>query len=245
MDRLIYTALTGLQRTQEAQTVTAHNLANLSTPGFRKEMSLLSAGWLVGDPESQSARVQSGGEASMDLLSPGRIEATGRPLDVAMDGNAWLAVADDRGAPALTRRGDLSVDPNGRLVTGDNHAVLDESGTPVQIPADFSSLRIGRDGTLEILPPDEVTWAPVGRLLLQSPPPETMSRGVDGLFRSTENEQDQQATLRTGALERSNMEAAEALVELIQQSRMFEMQTKLVTAAREMDEAGATLMRVE
>ncbi len=245
MDRLIYTALTGLQRTQEAQTVTAHNLANLSTPGFRKEMSLLSAGWLTADGGPQSARVQSGGEASVDLFTPGRIEATGRPLDIAMDGDAWLAVADDSGAPALTRRGDLAVNADGGLVTGDGRPVLDEGGGPIRIPADFSSLRIGRDGSIEILPPGEMVWAPVGRLNLQSPPPASMTRGVDGLFRSAEAAHDPQATLHSGALERSNMEPAEALVELIQQSRMFEMQTKLVSAAREMDEGSASLMRVQ
>lgn len=244
MDRLIYTALSGLQRTQEAQTVTAHNLANLSTPGFRKELSVLSAGWLVADQLPTSARVQSGGEASMDLLSPGRIEATGRELDVAMDGNAWLSVADAQGQPALTRRGDLMVDANGALVTGAQNPVLGEDGAPIRIPAEFSSLRIGRDGALEILPPGEITWAPAGRIMLQSPAADTLGRGEDGLFRSPDATHDPQATLRTGALERSNLEPALALVELIQQSRMFEMQTKLLTAAREMDESSAALMRI-
>ena len=97
MDRLIYTALTGLQRAQESQAVTAHNLANLSTPGFRREMASLSSAYLTPTCAASSARVQSGGESPHDLRAAGRVETTGNPLDVALDGGAWLAVLDDAG----------------------------------------------------------------------------------------------------------------------------------------------------
>ncbi|MCG2840079.1 flagellar basal body rod protein FlgF [Sandaracinobacter sp. RS1-74] len=244
MDRLIYTALTGLQRAQEAQGVTANNLANLQTPGFRREMAALSGGWLVGQGAAGTARVQSGGEAPADVQSQGRVEATARPLDIAIDGNAWLTVGDAAGNPALTRRGDLRVDSGGRLLTGDGLPVMGEDG-PVQLPSDFSSLRIANDGALEILPVGEAVWAPVGRLLLQSAPAASLERGEDGLFRSPQAQPDPGATIQTGALERSNMDAASALVELVEQSRRFEMQTKLLSAAREMDEGAAALMRVQ
>lgn len=244
MDRLVYTALTGLQRAQEAQGVTANNLANLSTPGFRREMVALSAGWLVAGSPAGSARVQSGGEAPVDLTQPGRVVVTDRPLDIAMEGNAWLGVEDSGGNPALTRRGDLRVDSGGRLLTGGGHAVLGEDG-PIRLPSDFASARIARDGSVEILPAGESAWTPVGRLMLQSPPVATLSRGEDGLFRSPEAERDTAAMVQSGALEQSNMDAASALVELVEQSRRFELQTRLLTAAREMDEGGAALMRVE
>ena len=76
MDRLIYTLLTGLQRMQESQGVTAHNLANVSTPGFRREMLAMQQAWLApGDGRVLATRVQAGGESPHDLFRPGRVEA--------------------------------------------------------------------------------------------------------------------------------------------------------------------------
>jgi flagellar basal-body rod protein FlgF len=244
MDRLVYTALTGLQRAQEAQAVTAHNLANAATPGFRREMAALSAGYVAGGSAALAARVQSGGESPHDLLNPGRLDQTGRSLDIAMDGGAWLAVQDAQGGEALTRRGDLRLDAEGRLQTGDGRPVLGEGGAIV-IASGFQTLRIGRDGTIETRAADDAPYAAVGRLRLHSPDPATLERGTDGLFRSPETPPDETATVTVGAIERSNVEPAAALVELVQQSRSFELQTKLLSAAREMDEGSAALMRVE
>ena len=85
----------------------------------------------------------------------------------------------------------------------------------------------------------------MGRLKLVTPDPATLERGADGLFRSPDAQADTAATVTVGALERYNVEPASALVELVQQSRSFELQTKLLSAAREMDEGSAALMRVE
>jgi flagellar basal-body rod protein FlgF len=244
MDRLVYTALSGLQRAQEAQAVTAHNLANVATPGFRREMAALSAGYVGEGGASISARVQSGGESPHDLLGPGRMDQTGRPLDIAMDGGAWLAVQDQTGAEALTRRGDLRLDADGRLLTGDGRPVIGEDGA-ITIAAGFQSLRIARDGTLETRATDDAPYAAIGRLRLVTPDPATLERGADGLFRAPDAAADPAATVTSGALERANVEPASALVELVQQSRSFELQTKLLSAAREMDEGSAALMRVE
>ncbi|MBS3960365.1 MAG: flagellar hook-basal body complex protein [Sandarakinorhabdus sp.] len=243
MDRLVYTALTGLQRMQEAQAVTAHNLANAATPGFRREMTALSAGWIASEGSALTARVQSGGESPHDLLRAGRVEATQNPLDVAMNGGAWLSVADGQGADALTRRGDLRLDGEGRLLTGDGRPVLGEDG-PIQIATGFASVRIGRDGSIETRAGSEAPFVPVARLRLVSPDPATLERGADGLFRSEGAAPDPLATVTTGAIERSNVDTTASLVELVEQSRAFEVQTKLLTAAREMDEGTAALMRI-
>lgn len=244
MDKLIYTALTGLQRTQEAQAVTAHNLANIQTPGFKREMASLESGWLATEQQRATARVHAGGEAPVDMLEPGHIEATERPLDIAMMDDAWLVVESADGSPAFTRRGDLRVQADGHLVIGSGHRVLGEGGTPIQLPTDFHSLRIGSDGRMDIFSPEDNQWAEVGQLQLQTPPKDQMTRGVDGLFHADWDEVDENARVHVGALERSNMSSANALVELVEQSRLFEMQTRLVTAAREMDEGTAQLMRL-
>ena len=244
MDRLVYTALTGLQRAQEAQAVTAHNLANVNTPGFRQEMAALSAGWITPQGSALTARVQSGGESPHDLLRAGRVEVTGGALDIAMDGGAWLAVQDSVGGEALTRRGDLRLDAEGRLLTGDGSPVLGEDG-PIQITGGFANVRISRDGGIETRLADDQPWIQMAKLKLVSPDPATLSRSADGLFHSSAAETDTNATVMTGAIERSNVETSAALVQLIEQSRSFEMQTKLLSAAREMDEGTAQLMRLQ
>ena len=207
-------------------------------------MAALSAGWITPQGSALTARVQSGGESPHDLLRAGRVEVTGEPLHVAMDGGAWLAVQDANGAEALTRRGDLRLDADGRLLTGDGSPVLGEDG-PIQVAAGFANVRIGRDGSVETRLTGDQPWVQMGRLKLVSPDPAGLSRGADGLFRSATAEADPAATVTTGAIERSNVESTAALVELIEQSRSFEMQTKLLSAAREMDEGTAQLMRVQ
>ncbi len=246
MDRLIYTALTGLQRNQEAQSVTAHNLANAQTPGFRREMAALSSGWLdtAGGSGALATRVQSGGESPHDLLRAGKVEATENPLDVAMDGGAWLAVEDKVGQQALTRRGDLRLDAEGRLTTGDGHPVIGDGG-PIQLAGGFSQVRITRSGGVETRANAESPFIEVARLTLVSPDPATLARSPDGLFRAPVMTADPLATVTTSAIERSNVDPNQSLVELVEQSRAFEMQTKLIAAAREMDEGTASLMRVQ
>jgi len=247
MDRLVYTALTGLQRSWEAQAVTAHNIANAATPGFRREMAALAHGWLAPPPGAAplATRVQSGGEAPHDLLAAGRIETTGNPLDIALNGGAWLAVEDASGGEGLTRRGDLRFNAEGRLFTGDGRAVLGEEG-PIQLAATAASVRIARDGTIEAQAAPDAPFVAVARLRLVSPDPATLARSADGLFRTPEPlPPDPTATVTTGALEQSNVAPAAALVELIDQSRRFEFQTRLIATARELDEGSARLMRVE
>lgn len=244
MDRLIHTALTGLQRAAEAQAVNAHNLANSQTPGFRREMVALGAGWLRADGVAMSARVQSGGESPHDLQQAGPLEATGHPLDIAMEGPAWLVVADAEGQPALTRRGDLRIDGAGRLLTGDGRPVLGEEG-PILIATGFASARIDGSGSVQIRAATDGPFVTVDRLRLVSPEPLALSRGTDGLFRAPDAEPDPAARVRPGTLERSNAEPVAALVEMIELSRRFELQTRLLTTARDLDTGTAALMRME
>ncbi|WP_448586433.1 flagellar basal body rod protein FlgF [Thermaurantiacus sp.] len=247
MDRLIYTALSAMQRAQEAQGVTAHNLANAHTPGFRREMLSMQQGYLVVRAAATPllTRVQAGAEAPHDLLRSGRIETTGRPLDLALEGGAWLAVSDAAGAEAYTRRGDLRLGPDGSLMTGQGQPVRGAEG-PIVIAGGFDAIRIASDGRIETRAAFDAPFVEVARLKLVSPPPAALARGPDGLFRAAAPlEADPLARVTIGALETSNVEVAEALVELIEQARGFEMQTKLLAAARELDERTAALMRVE
>jgi flagellar basal-body rod protein FlgF len=168
-------------------------------------------------------------------FTPGPVNATGRDLDVAMEGDAWLAVQDDAGAEAYTRRGDLQINAEGMITSG-GHPVMGEDG-PVIVPLG-ATVSIGADGTISAIgagdQPDAMVE--VGQLKMVTPPQESvLMHGDDGLFRAlgangnaTALPGDEGARLQTGALEGSNVSAVNAMVKMIASSRLYEMQMKAV-----------------
>jgi flagellar basal-body rod protein FlgF len=252
MDRVIYTALTGLIAKQRAQAVTANNLANAETIGFRREIVAAEGRYLRG-PESLGAstitRAQTGSPSLATPMDHGRSQSTGRALDIALEGEAWLAVEapPQNGQPreAYTRRGDLSISPSGQLRLGDGRLPLNVEGSPIQIPAN-AALQVATDGSL-FARVDGVDQ-PLGRLkLVRGGAKETgFDKGPDGQFTApTPLPADPSARLVTGTLETANVETAAALVELVEQSRAFDSSARLLSTARELDEAGARLIRLE
>jgi len=131
MDRLIYTALSGMRGSMSRQTATANNLANANTPGFRAEMQAARSLWVQGEGFETRAPVSQ--EVTGADMTAGSINHTGRDLDVAMTGDALLTVQAEDGSEAYTRRGDLQLSASGLLTTGDGHPVLGESG-PLTLP---------------------------------------------------------------------------------------------------------------
>lgn len=245
MDRLIYTSLTALRGAQARQTATANNLANASTPGFRAEMAEAQAIWLRG-PQVDGRAVASEEVIGADMRA-GTVTATGRDLDLTLDGNALLAVQAEDGAEAYTRRGDLQLSESGLLTTGDGHPVLGNQGPLIIPPAD--SLRIDREGRVWIVPAGGDPQAPqeVGQLKLASPLGSPVFKGLDGLFRVPDGgilPEDFEARVKSGALEGSNVNASYALTEMIEASRNWDMQLKMIGDARDLDAATAELMQL-
>ncbi|WP_375289067.1 flagellar basal body rod protein FlgF [Qipengyuania sp.] len=245
MDRLIYTALSGLSASMDRQRVIASNMANAQTIGFRAELMDQRAVTIAGEqPEvraQQQALVRSadmqGGEAVM----------TSRPLDIALDGSALLAVQADDGSEAYTRRGDLSVRADGVVVNGDGAMVIGEAG-PITVPL-TGRISVTPSGAVTVSDPatPDLPAIEVAQLKLASPDGSQIAKGVDGLFRVVGGgilPTDEAATLKPGYLEQSNVKPTEVLVEMIDQQRLFEMRTKLVTTAKTIDESGARLMRL-
>jgi flagellar basal-body rod protein FlgF len=245
MDRLIYSSLAAMRGAMSRQATTANNLANVNTTGFRGEMTHAQAMWLSGQGLDTRATV-SGEVAGADMRA-GTVSATGRDLDVALDGDALLAVQATDGSEAYTRRGDLMMTDSGLLTTGDGKPVLGDGG-PITLPP-YDSLKIAKDGTISIIPvggkPQDVQI--VDRLKLVSPAGSTIAKGLDGLFRQTSGgtlPADPDAKLTSGSLEGSNVNASSALIEMIDASRSWETQVKMLTTAQDMDKSAADLMRL-
>ncbi|MBL8345913.1 MAG: flagellar basal-body rod protein FlgF [Rubrivivax sp.] len=238
MDRLIYLAMAGAKATMQRQDVLAHNLANASTTGFRAEMQAFRAVPVRGDGASTRVYALESTVGYDDRAGP--LQTTGRALDVAPQGRAWLAVQSLEGTEAYTRAGALQVSAEGQLVTPSGLPVLGDGG-PIAVPAG-ATLEVASDGTITATTANGRP-TPVGRLKLVTP--ETpLERGADGLFRvggpdAGDLPVDPTARLQSGALEGSNVSAVETMVAMIAAARQFEQQMKVLQGA-EQREQGAT-----
>ena len=246
MDRLIYSALSGMRSSMEHQRVIASNMANANTPGFRAEL-MDSRPVTVAAPDGLETRAMQQALVRGADMAQGEFTLTSRSLDIAVEGEALIAVQSAEGEEAYTRRGDLSLSGTGLLVTGEGFPVIGEAG-PITIPPG-GMVTISNDGTVMVGNPDAPEAPPLeaGKIKLASPAGSDIAKGLDGLFRVRGGgvlPADAEATVKPGYLEQSNVQMTEILVEMIDQQRLFEMRTKLVTTARELDESGATLMRL-
>lgn len=245
MDRLVHTAMTAMRGAMARQTAIANNLANANTTGFRAEIANASTTWLNGP--GVNARAQASEQVIAADMASGTVTQTGNPLDIALNGDALLTVQAPDGDEAYTRRGDLKMSESGLLTTGDGHPVLGEGGPITLPPAD--SITIAKDGGIWIVPQggDPAQSQQIDRLKLASPQGSQIAKGLDGLFREKNGgvlPSDPDATVTAEALEGSNVNPTLALVQMIDASRAWETQIKLVSTAKEMDDGGASLMRL-
>lgn len=246
MDRMLYVAMAGASQTMLAQGANAHNLANASTPGFREDLLAFS------DEALQGAGYQSRVYATADSpgvnLQPGSIMATGNELDIAVNGEGWIAVRAADGSEGYTRAGDLRVLPTGELVNGAGFAVIGSSGAPIALPPS-EKVEIGVDGTITVRPNGQspAALAVVDRIKLVNPDPAQLEKGLDGLMRLRDGAAapaDAKVTVVSGALEGSNVNPVDAMVNMIELARQYEMEVKLMKAAEENDQSSAQLMRI-
>lgn len=248
MDKLVYTALSGLKGQMAAQAAIANNIANASTTGFRADRVAFQQMMLKGGGGLPSRTLA--GEEVLDAdRSPGAIQSTGRPLDVAVTGTAWIAVQASDGTEAYTRRGDLKINQSGVLETGDGFPVMG-SGGPITVPP-AQKVAIAEDGSIAIQPLGGEDGAPmqvIDRIKLASPEGSTTVKGLDNLLHVKGGgvlPDDLEAKVVAGSLEGSNVNLTQALVDMIENQRSYEVQANLLKEARKMDESSASLMRVQ
>jgi len=239
MDKLIFTAVSGAERTLRAQQVRANNLANADTPGFRANIELASTQALGGygydDVHMASA------EADTISTRAGTVRETGRALDVALSGNGYLAL-DWNGGEAYTRAGAIAIDATGALSVN-GRPLLGEGG-PIVLPP-HTAVDIAADGTISVLPEGATLNQVVDRLRLVSAEGAELSKNEAGLIVARNGEalaQDPNARLQSRALEGSNVSAVEEMVAVMSLNRSFELQMKMFKASDSMNESGNRLL---
>ena len=245
MDRLIYTAFSGLNSSMLRQRVIAANMANAQTIGYRADTVSFTPMTLKGG--GLEVRAMNETEVRGASMSPGSLTQTGKPLDIAMEGDVLLAVQGADGGEAYTRRGDLAVAPTGLLVNGDGAPVLGENG-PITVPPG-RQVTVGPDGQVLLRDPalPDAPPARIDRIKLASPAGSRIEKGLDGLFRVYGGgvlPADEAGKVIIGNLEQSNVNPSDVLVQMVEAQRLFDIRTKLVSTARELDQGSAQLMKL-
>ncbi len=246
MDRLLYISMTGAAQNLRAQQTISHNLANVSTTGFQADLDAYKSLALKGD--GFDTRVYNQHHRSGIDFQHGAMMNTGRELDAAIQGDGLFAVQAPDGTEAYTRAGDFRVDQNGFLTTGRGLMVLGEGG-PVSVPP-YQKLDIGADGSISIIAIGQTAESVtiVDRIKMVKPDMQQLQKGGDGLLRLRDggiSEADASVRLVPGTLESSNVNAVSELVSLLDNSRQFELQVKMMKAAEEADESSTKLMRTK
>ncbi len=238
MDRLIYLSMSGAKAAMQRQDVLANNLANASTNGFRAELQAHRAVPIRGDGSTTRAFALETTVGSDTRAGP--VQSTGRALDVAMQGNAWLAVQGLDGTEAYTRAGSLQLTPEGQLVTAGGLTVLGDGG-PITLPPN-AAVEIAADGSITTQVGNGRPQQ-AGRLKLVTPEG-ALTRGDDGLFRAGQGDlpADPAARLQSGALEGSNVSPVETMVAMIAAARHFEQQMKSLKSAEEREQGATKLL---
>lgn len=243
MDRLIYTAMTGASATMGQEAAVAHNMANATSTGFKTELHKLRAVQVQNAQMPTRAFVV---DASVsDDFSTGPLQHTNRPLDMAVQGKGWFAVQMPDGSEGYTRNGNFEINANGILQTRTGLPVIG-SGGPVTLPPDVE-VAIGTDGTISTVPRTGArnSTSTVDQLKLVNPPEAGLVRGGDGYFRLAGGNPapaDPAVRVASGYLEGSNVNVVEQMVSMISLARQYEMQTKMLSTAQEMDRAASQLV---
>ena len=239
----LYTSMAGLQAINARMEATASNLANAQTPGYAAVQAV------EGAANYQGANAPSG--ADVVALTPGpdltqgSLSHTGDPMNVALGGDAWLSVQTNAGT-ALTRDGSLAISNTGILTDSSGNPVLGTTGQPISLPS-LEKLQIGSDGTVSGIPaatpnaPAQVygqialVATPVGALTplsgtLYSPPAGAgLTPSVNG-------------SLQQGYINGSNVDPTQSMMQMIADSRSYQMQTDLMKTQSSSDQGLNTLL---
>ena len=254
MDRLAFTSMASINERRLLREQLNNELANVSTVGFKKsyENAMVS---VKAKGDGWDTRIQPYIEKFNAVnLDQGHLMVTGQKLDIALTDQNVLGVRAKNGELAFTRRGDLRLNSQGVLETGSSNPVLSEDGNPITIPAGFE-VQITKEGDIFARDPLQPVDAPpvqIARMMLRDASQVTLQRREDTLFAPHIQYRKENGDFTNGpkvpqivpgALEASNVNPVTAMVKLIDFSRSFETQIKTIAEAKQLDEAGSSMLK--
>jgi flagellar basal-body rod protein FlgF len=246
VDRALYIAMTGAKNNMMAQTIHANNMANLNTSGFKADFEQSrSMGVYYGD--GQPTRAYALTETPQADFEYGPLQTTGNPMDVALQGDGFIAVQAPDGSEAYTRAGNLAIDAAGTLRTANGLAVIGNSG-PISLPP-LDKIEVGSDGTISVISLGQTaeTMVESNRIKLVKPDIKNIEKGPDGLFRQRDGlaaTADASVRVASGVLEGSNVSAMSEFTQILTLARQFDMQLKLMKTTEDNAAASAQLLQM-
>lgn len=246
MDRMLYVSMSGAKEALFSQANNANNLANATTDGFKQDFNQFRAQHMEGP--GWHTRAYSMDERPATDFTPGPIKVTGRSMDIATKENGFMAILTPAGDEAYVRSASLQITPAGELVDVHGHPVLNEGGTPIVLPP-LEAFEVGTDGTISIVPAgaNANEMVVIDQLRLVAPDVRQLEKGLDGFIRQKQgNAELGQAPVRvvSGALEASNVNTVQALVTMIELSRKYEMQVKMMKTTKDHAAASDKLLSI-
>lgn len=251
MDRLAFNAVAAINEQRVARQMTTNELANVSTPGFKRSFEAAMQAVKVQGPGFETRMQPQAFTTDYINMTPGTPMSTGRDLDVSMNNQTVLGVSAPDGKLSFTRRGDLRLNASGTLENGAGHLVMGEGGSPITIPRGLM-VTISTDGSVFATDPAQTgvpTPISVGKLMLRDTSKTPLQRTETGLFQVVGKPgQDIQPgpsipSLTSRTLEGSNVNAMEVMVKMMAQSRSFEQQVNMIKESKQLDESGASMMK--
>ncbi|GAA3894075.1 flagellar basal-body rod protein FlgG [Sphingomonas limnosediminicola] len=252
-NQALQVARSGLDAQNRRMQVIANNLANVNTTGFKRDRAsfeslayqqIIAAGTSSSAENKYATGLNLGTGVQMTgterMNTQGSISTTGNALDLAIEGSGFFQVQMPDGRTAYTRAGNFSLSPEGTVVTGDGMPLQPQ----IQVPQGATSISVGADGTVSAIVAGETAPTELGKvetarfvndaglqpigdnLLLEtaaSGTPQTGAAGLEG-----------RGSIRSGALESSNVNVVEELVDMIETQRAYEVNSKMIQAADEM-----------
>ena len=249
MDKLIYTAFNTLNNIYDNRSVRAQNMSNISVPGYRRDIGTKASGtaFVVGENTLNTRALAIRDDKNYFEAAPGTLSQTDTPTDIAIRGAGYLIV-QGLGEPSLSRRGDLKVGENGLLLNGASAKVLNKALQPINVPP-HRTIKINETGDVLIEPLGSApgTEQNLGRIAMTFADGVELKKFPDGEIRDVDGTvppPEEGVRVIPKFIELSNVNITEELVNTIEDQRQYEINVKLISSTSELDQAGASLLRM-
>jgi flagellar basal-body rod protein FlgF len=242
MDKSIVTLVSDVQIERIREAHMFHELANVSTLGFKRTFEQFSVNEVGSDTELGPTLVE---------MKEGPKIYTGNPLDLYLNNDAVMGVINDEGQVNFTRRGDLKVNADNQLVLGSGKLVASDAGDPIVLPPN-QIISISEEGRVYALDPAQevAEQVEVGQIMLRDASNRNLTKlengllAVEGLPIGDFETGPEPVSVSIGVVEGSTVSAMEIMVDIMNHMRSFEMKIKLVKDLDELGESNSTLMRM-
>ena len=253
MDKLIHTALNTMHSARLKQVTRAQNLSNAQVPGFRGDEigGRFGSVYLYANDQLETRVFAKKSEPGLFSDEQGEMRLTGQQTDVSIEGDGYFMVENQFGVLGMSRRGDFTISNDGTLVNRAGEVVLDTSLVAMTIPP-FREIFIAENGQVFIEP---IGGEPGVRQLINqiattSSEGLNLLKDIDGTIRPeggidrTQFNADQNVRLKQGYIETSNVSVFDELVNNVDIQKQYQLNVKLISLAKKIDEAGASLLRL-